>query len=152
MRSHLRVAVCWNLSSDGRVHESISSHLRVAVCWNQLVLLYYKTTNSSHLRVAVCWNNQWLHHFRIVLSQPPSGGCVLKLSRFGAANRRLEQPPSGGCVLKRARGRHNSRYQGSHLRVAVCWNPDFAARVGKLKAQPPSGGCVLKLNNFFRTK
>ena len=33
---------------------------------------------------------------------------------------------------------------GSHLRVAVCWNPDFAARVGKLKAQPPSGGCVLK--------
>ena len=33
-------------------------------------------------------------------TQPPSGGCVLKLRR--STNRRQDQsqPPSGGCVLK----------------------------------------------------
>ena len=36
------------------------------------------------------------------MSQPPSGGCVLKLSwRFCTGSGGL-QPPSGGCVLKQA--------------------------------------------------
>ena len=55
-------------------------------------------------------------------TQPPSGGCVLKLERrlrniYGNA-----QPPSGGCVLKPV-----AKYAGKYER-----------------GQPPSGGCVLK--------
>ena len=34
-------------------------------------------------------------------SQPPSGGCVLKLSDEALAVLTAFQPPSGGCVLKR---------------------------------------------------
>ena len=33
-------------------------------------------------------------------SQPPSGGCVLKLKSPGMASAEKLQPPSGGCVLK----------------------------------------------------
>ena len=33
-------------------------------------------------------------------SQPPSGGCVLKLNWFQAIKPNPTQPPSGGCVLK----------------------------------------------------
>ena len=80
-----------------------------------------------------------------VAPQPPSGGCVLKLSFsqavalvvLPAAFGRLcvettsmlksktptaNQPPSGGCVLK-----HQFTFP-----------PTF------VRAQPPSGGCVLK--------
>ena len=32
--------------------------------------------------------------------QPPSGGCVLKLSDGKKVTKSLPQPPSGGCVLK----------------------------------------------------
>ncbi|HHK6006148.1 TPA: hypothetical protein ACQWI1_002048 [Neisseria subflava] len=32
--------------------------------------------------------------------QPPSGGCVLKLSSVTATAAHGAQPPSGGCVLK----------------------------------------------------
>ena len=35
-------------------------------------------------------------------SQPPSGGCVLKLLSEEDGAWTLNQPPSGGCVLKRA--------------------------------------------------
>ena len=77
-------------------------------------------------------------------NQPPSGGCVLKLSAarkpapttppaaFGRlcveTNRKIRsrsnrpQPPSGGCVLK----------------------PITADAFGNGLVQPPSGGCVLK--------
>ena len=78
-------------------------------------------------------------------TQPPSGGCVLKLEQrnefahYGspAAFRRLcvetfsraaaacllaAQPPSGGCVLK----------------------PRFVFKICATCCQPPSGGCVLK--------
>ena len=55
-------------------------------------------------------------------SQPPSGGCVLKLSQMIAPDVLNLQPPSGGCVLKQIRVQLNWR----HLQ------------------QPPSGGCVLK--------
>ena len=34
------------------------------------------------------------------ISQPPSGGCVLKQPARRRQIRRLAQPPSGGCVLK----------------------------------------------------
>ena len=33
-------------------------------------------------------------------TQPPSGGCVLKLARFAQDGFLAAQPPSGGCVLK----------------------------------------------------
>ena len=77
-------------------------------------------------------------------SQPPLGGCVLKLTGYieqaqpvaPAAFRRLcvettttgknwrprFQPPLGGCVLK----------------------PSYWIRRGYTKTQPPLGGCVLK--------
>ena len=55
--------------------------------------------------------------------QPPSGGCVLKLSALALIQALTLQPPSGGCVLK---------HRGL-LSVAL------------LLEQPPSGGCVLKL-------
>ena len=43
-----------------------------------------------------------LHRMRLLLTQPPSGGCVLKLFLFGLLFQFTPQPPSGGCVLKRA--------------------------------------------------
>ena len=79
-------------------------------------------------------------------NQPPSGGCVLKLSRLtylGA--KKAKQPPSGGCVLKLPRAAR---------RLGSAWQPPSGGCVLKhllsfadgLKAkQPPSGGCVLKL-------
>ena len=56
------------------------------------------------------------------ISQPPSGGCVLKRHQITVVIRAFFQPPSGGCVLKQL------------WRVA----PLLPSR------QPPSGGCVLK--------
>ena len=34
------------------------------------------------------------------LSQPPSGGCVLKHKKLKISVDNIGQPPSGGCVLK----------------------------------------------------
>ena len=34
------------------------------------------------------------------MSQPPSGGCVLKLNKNWKDFIQYIQPPSGGCVLK----------------------------------------------------
>ena len=56
------------------------------------------------------------------LLQPPSGGCVLKLTYPDMTALWFEQPPSGGCVLK-------------HL-INFLYYHDCQ--------QPPSGGCVLK--------
>ena len=55
-------------------------------------------------------------------SQPPSGGCVLKLKDLPEDERAANQPPSGGCVLKLL------------LEPQCLWQ----------QSQPPSGGCVLK--------
>ena len=66
-------------------------------------------------------------------SQPPSGGCELKLSFGGFGRLFLNQPPSGGCELKRV-----TRASG---KVDVI--------------QPPSGGCELKLSSklsCYRTR
>ena len=56
-----------------------------------------------------------------MITQPPSGGCVLKLLKSLAGRREASQPPSGGCVLK----------------------PEIGYTPANLN-QPPSGGCVLK--------
>ena len=56
------------------------------------------------------------------MSQPPSGGCVLKLFEGQIRIAKLIQPPSGGCVLK---------LTYTHTALSD-------------RAQPPSGGCVLK--------
>ena len=56
-------------------------------------------------------------------SQPPSGGCVLKLFVRLTVVPRFFQPPSGGCVLKQTQ---------------------IDNQLKQLN-QPPSGGCVLKL-------
>ena len=34
------------------------------------------------------------------MSQPPSGGCVLKQGKYSDESQQMAQPPSGGCVLK----------------------------------------------------
>ena len=34
------------------------------------------------------------------MTQPPSGGCVLKHEREYGSTALFPQPPSGGCVLK----------------------------------------------------
>ena len=36
----------------------------------------------------------------VPVAQPPSGGCVLKLTACQSSTPPLLQPPSGGCVLK----------------------------------------------------
>ena len=56
------------------------------------------------------------------VSQPPSGGCVLKPFGIYGSAKSVFQPPSGGCVLKQFNQRIN----------------------GITSNQPPSGGCVLK--------
>ena len=61
--------------------------------------------------------------------QPPSGGCVLKLSIIRNGFTCRWQPPSGGCVLKQF----------------------FCAFRTAFWVQPPSGGCVLKLRPNNRT-
>ena len=35
-----------------------------------------------------------------IVTQPPSGGCVLKHGLKASARKDVYQPPSGGCVLK----------------------------------------------------
>ena len=55
-RSHLRVAVCWNICIDFMWNDFFGSHLRVAVCWNFKHCSCHIAILSSHLRVAVCWN------------------------------------------------------------------------------------------------
>ena len=76
--------------------------------------------------------------------QPPSGGCVLKLSLFISSCGKICQPPSGGCVLKQ---------DPIPLIRAILTQPPSGGCVLKLaeniarhcaKNQPPSGGCVLK--------
>ena len=121
------------------------SHLRVAVCWNTNIGDCITISSSSHLRVAVCWNPCIKVDKLIKKTQPPSGGCVLKLKKKKQHIAKSLQPPSGGCVLKLngnsheadhwqaatfgwlcvetlGKDKHIAILEGSHLRVAVCWN------------------------------
>ena len=63
-------------------------------------------------------------------TQPPSGGCVLKLEKSKKALEQQLQPPSGGCVLKQ----------------------QFEEAKALIEEQPPSGGCVLKLADQEKLK
>ena len=65
-------------------------------------------------------------NWTVRLTQPPSGGCVLKRVMQNARNLESTQPPSGGCVLKQ---------------------PDENG-ISRKVFQPPSGGCVLKHVRF----
>ena len=60
------------------------------------------------------------------VSQPPLGGCVLKLKTPAVCLVAVTQPPLGGCVLKQKLVEHGM--------VALF--------------QPPLGGCVLKLRQI----
>ena len=54
-------------------------------------------------------------------TQPPSGGCVLKLTTYLLSGDFKTQPPSGGCVLKLTMGvdvQHDRL--ASRLQAAVC--------------------------------
>ena len=54
------------------------------------------------------------HDKRSVLTQPPSGGCVLKLKPvMDCLLYRLGQPPSGGCVLKLTACDEKTDYSGA---------------------------------------
>ena len=79
------------------------------------------------------------------VSQPPSGGCVLKPMRLRGLTVCRSRPPSGGCVLKRfVRLAHNPKPAPAAFRrlcVETRAGKDEVAELG----QPPSGGCVLKL-------
>ena len=78
--SHLQVAVCWNFSQHFLTPYLLGSHLQVAVCWNWSNTIIMPLTISSHLQVAVCWNDLHIVPERSQSEQPPSGGCVLKLT------------------------------------------------------------------------
>ena len=54
------------------------------------------------------------------LSQPPSGGCVLKPSAATPGKAWAKQPPSGGCVLKQELAEKVEKLENSRLRAAVC--------------------------------
>ena len=49
-------------------------------------------------------------HIFLNISQPPSGGCVLKQPIPGNHSWRITQPPSGGCVLKPSNRKYPCRY------------------------------------------
>ena len=53
------------------------------------------------------------------LSQPPSGGCELKLAALLLPVYQAIQPPSGGCELKRRDVRWRYLLKPSRLRAAV---------------------------------
>ena len=81
----------------------------------------------------------------IISIQPPSGGCVLKLSNWENTLSNIIQPPSGGCVLKRLCIRQYRHPNWSQPPSGGCvlkpWRPLVVS--GRI-SQPPSGGCVLK--------
>ena len=70
----------------------------------------------------LCVETDSMENGSFAISQPPSGGCVLKRTGSFTSKSKANQPPSGGCVLKH-------QYIDGKQR-----NTD----------QPPSGGCVLK--------
>ena len=97
--------------------------------------------------------------------QPPSGGCVLKLtilavgrpllgpaafgrlcvetSRWGSIGQSIQQPPSGGCVLKHNNPKNNAFARAAAFR-RLCVETRQVQFGRNWIAQPPSGGCVLK--------
>ena len=89
-----------------------------------------------------------LSHSRLSVSvnaQPPSGGCVLKPSGFRSGIPSGSQPPSGGCVLKQQAAAFVTvaALPAAFRRLCVeTARPGIAT--ARIRPQPPSGGCVLK--------
>ena len=79
------------------------------------------------------------------LFQPPSGGCVLKQLTLNGVSITGIQPPSGGCVLKQ---RMMVSAVGTAKPAAfgrLCVETGLKRKEQEAaQAQPPSGGCVLK--------
>ena len=68
----------------------------------------------------LCVETIFVTSLRFGRTQPPSGGCVLKL-RYGAGSLLLsDQPPSGGCVLKHKTPLGLRMRYSSRLQAAVC--------------------------------
>ena len=84
-------------------------------------------------------------------AQPPSGGCVLKQFVQPVFKLLKAQPPSGGCVLKLTMGGQPQQnlMPAAFGRLCVETAPEPAP--GKQPRQPPSGGCVLKQDYRFQT-
>ena len=79
-----------------------------------------------------------------LVSQPPSGGCVLKRPYLGKTTIFVYQPPSGGCVLKRYYESVVPVLKASAAFGRLCVETFFRAAITVPLVQPPSGGCVLK--------
>ena len=80
--------------------------------------------------------------------QPPSGGCVLKLvPPLPEVTQKPIQPPSGGCVLKRQAVAAVARQAVQPPSGGCVLKPDLRRREILDLTQPPSGGCVLKPMN-----
>ena len=77
-------------------------------------------------------------------NQPPSGGCVLKLVNFFDCRPLRSQPPSGGCVLKQRMAVKSSQNVGPAAFGRLCVETHISKHCGARISQPPSGGCVLK--------
>ena len=78
-------------------------------------------------------------------NQPPSGGCVLKLSGNNRCIYATFQPPSGGCVLKPGgAGGESQAVQPAAFRRLCVETASMVNSPSLLLNQPPSGGCVLK--------
>ena len=116
-------------------------------------------------RLCVETGSGWVNAFSD--SQPPSGGCVLKLL-LSVRGRRLaraaafgrlcvetgfwawstgscRQPPSGGCVLKPAPQRPGAGHGRQPPSGGCVLKPARRCGLAPGRLQPPSGGCVLKL-------
>ena len=105
------------------------------------------------------------------LTQPPSGGCVLKhfpsaliIQLVTAAFGRLcvetladaytktvaAQPPSGGCVLKQIPKPPTKPKFRPAAFGRLCVETKPVTKQKQNDVQPPSGGCVLKQNMGLR--
>ena len=79
------------------------------------------------------------------MTQPPSGGCVLKQALKDAQAKRDAQPPSGGCVLKRRALCCVCACLSAATFGWLCVETKITSYESNLDPkQPPSGGCVLK--------
>ena len=87
-----------------------------------------------------------------ILSQPPSGGCVLKQQIISKSITRNLQPPSGGCVLKHIKPKPHNVAAFAATFGWLCVETGISIPKPYIVLQPPSGGCVLKQNTFASTE
>ena len=88
------------------------------------------------------------HSNKTAVSQPPSGGCVLKHQLNLALPAVSNQPPSGGCVLKQIQKPAFAKFAQNQPPSGGCvLKHAYKYSQYKYTCQPPSGGCVLKPSN-----